>query len=168
MRRYILANPMIRSAGYDAQRQVLEMEFASDGQICQFDNVPEEIWYRFRSHQLPALFFQHFIMGHYPERKMQEIGQKTRAYRKYSFTEGNIITEYRNIEVKAAGIGISAAAFKVLHKSLSQKSGICYTVTEVLSDGRKDFEIGRETQKYLWQENFNRQRRMIGGEEYSG
>ena len=47
--------------------------------------------------------------------------------------------------LKAAGIGISAAAFKVLHKSLSQKSGICYTVTEVLSDGRKDFEIGRET-----------------------
>lgn len=74
MRRYILANPMIRSAGYDAQRQVLEMEFASDGQICQFDNVLEEIWYRFRSHHLPALFFQHFIMGHYPERKMQEIG----------------------------------------------------------------------------------------------
>lgn len=58
---------------------------------------------------------------------------------------GNIITEYRNIEGKAAGIGISAAAFKVLHKSLSQKSGICYTVTEVLSDGRKDFKIGRET-----------------------
>ena len=53
--------------------------------------------------------------------------------------------EYQNIEVKAAGIGISAAAFKVLHKSLSQKSGICYTVTEVLSDGRKDFKIGRET-----------------------
>ena len=35
----------------------------------------------------------------------------------------------------------SAAAFKVLHKSLSQKSGICYTVTEVLSDVRKDFGI---------------------------
>ena len=35
--------------------------------------------------------------------------------------------------------------YQVLHKSLSQKSGICYTVTEVLSDGRKDFEIGRET-----------------------
>ena len=41
--------------------------------------------------------------------------------------------------------GGSDAAFKVLHKSLSQKSGICYTVTEVLSDGRKDFKIGRET-----------------------
>lgn len=35
----------------------------------------------------------------------------------------------------------SAAAFKVLHKSLSQKSGICYTITEVLSDVRKDFGI---------------------------
>ena len=35
----------------------------------------------------------------------------------------------------------SAAAFKVLHKSLSQKSGICYTVTEVLSDVREDFGI---------------------------
>ena len=46
---------------------------------------------------------------------------------------------------KPQRIGGSAAAFKVLHKSLSQKSGICYTVTEVLSDGRKDFEIGRET-----------------------
>ena len=69
----------------------------------------------------------------------------TRAYREYKYTEGNIITEHRNIEVKAAGIGISAAAFKVLHKSLSQKSGICYTGTEVLADGRKDFEIGRET-----------------------
>lgn len=52
------------------------------------------------------------------------------------------ISKYRG---KSCGVGISAAAFKVLHKSLSQKSGICYTVTEVLSDGRKDFEIGRET-----------------------
>ena len=58
-----MANPMIRSAGYDAQRQVLEMEFASDGQICQFDNVPEEIWYRFRSHHLPALIFPTFHYG---------------------------------------------------------------------------------------------------------
>ena len=37
--------------------------------------------------------------------------------------------------------GESDAAFKVLHKSLSQKSGICYTVTEVLSDVREDFGI---------------------------
>lgn len=74
MRRLKWANPMIKSAGYDAQCQVLEIEFVSDGQICQFDNVPEEIWYRFRSHRLPELFFQHFIMGHYAERKKQEIG----------------------------------------------------------------------------------------------
>lgn len=41
---------MIKSAGYDAQQQMLEIEFANNGQIWQFDNVPEDIWYRFRSH----------------------------------------------------------------------------------------------------------------------
>ena len=40
---------MIKSAGYDAQQQMLEIEFANNGQIWQFDNVPEDIWYRFRS-----------------------------------------------------------------------------------------------------------------------
>lgn len=49
MRRIQWGNPMIKSAGYDAQQQMLEIEFASDGQIWQFDNVPEDIWYRFRS-----------------------------------------------------------------------------------------------------------------------
>ena len=47
---------MIKSAGYDAQQQMLEIEFANNGQIWQFDNVPEDIWYRFRSHHLPELF----------------------------------------------------------------------------------------------------------------
>ena len=63
-----------QSAGYDAQQQMLEIEFANNGQIWQFDNVPEDIWYRFRSHHLPELFFHNFIMGHYPERRMQEMG----------------------------------------------------------------------------------------------
>ena len=53
---------------------MLEIEFANNGQIWQFDNVPEDIWYRFRSHHLPELFFHNFIMGHYPERRMQEMG----------------------------------------------------------------------------------------------
>lgn len=60
---------MIKSAGYDAQQQMLEIEFANNGQIWQFDNVPEDIWYRFRSHHLPELFFHNFIMGHYPGTK---------------------------------------------------------------------------------------------------
>ena len=34
---------MIKSAGYDAQQQMLEIEFANNGQIWQFDNVPEDI-----------------------------------------------------------------------------------------------------------------------------
>lgn len=49
MKRIMWANPMIKSAGYDAQQQMLEIEFANNGQIWQFDNVPEDIWYRFRN-----------------------------------------------------------------------------------------------------------------------
>ena len=74
MKRIMWANSMIKSAGYDAQQQMLEIEFANNGQIWQFDNVPEDIWYRFRSVDLPELFFHNFIMGHYPERRMQEMG----------------------------------------------------------------------------------------------
>ena len=67
---------MIKSAGYDAQQQMLEIEFANNGQIWQFDNVPEDIWYRFRSHHLPELFFHNFIMGHYPE--CRKLGREPR------------------------------------------------------------------------------------------
>ena len=74
MIRLIWGNPMIRSAGYNAQQQTLEIEFASNGQIWQFDNVPEDIWYQFRNHHLPEFFFHNFIMGHYPEHEMQETG----------------------------------------------------------------------------------------------
>ena len=33
MKRIMWANPMIKSAGYDAQQQMLEIEFANNGQI---------------------------------------------------------------------------------------------------------------------------------------
>lgn len=74
MMRYRCMGRVITSAGYDAQLQLLEIEFASDGQIWRFENVPEEIWYQFRKHHLPEMFFRNFIMGHYPEYRMQEIG----------------------------------------------------------------------------------------------
>lgn len=73
MRRIHWGNQMIKSAGYDAQQQMLEIEFASDGHICQFENVPEDIWYQFRNYHLPEMFFRNFIMGCYPEGRMQEI-----------------------------------------------------------------------------------------------
>ena len=78
MKRIMWANPMIKSAGYDAQQQMLEIEFANNGQIWQFDNVPEDIWYRFRSHHRPELFFHNFIMGHYPERECRKLGREPR------------------------------------------------------------------------------------------
>lgn len=68
------AGRLFTSAGYDPQMQSLEIEFASDGQIWRFENVPEEIWYQFRRHHLPEIFFRNFIMGCYPERRMNEIG----------------------------------------------------------------------------------------------
>ena len=49
--------------------------------------------------------------------------------------KGNAIKLKIKLGSKAAEIAISSAAFKVLHKSLSQKSGICYTITEILSNG---------------------------------
>ena len=60
----------IISAGYDAQKEMLEVEFASDGQIWQFTGVPEELWYQFRSHHLPDHFFHTYIVGHYPEMRI--------------------------------------------------------------------------------------------------
>ncbi len=48
--------PMIKSAGYDAH--ALEIEFANNGQIWQFDNVPEDMNNSLSSHRLPELFFQ--------------------------------------------------------------------------------------------------------------
>lgn len=72
MNRIHWGSQMIRSAGYDAQQQRLEIEFVGDGHICQFENVPEEIWYQFRNHHLPEIFFRNVIMGCYPERRMQD------------------------------------------------------------------------------------------------
>lgn len=95
MRRYILANPMIRSAGYDAQRQVLEMEFASDGQICQFDNVPEEIWYRFRSHHLPGALFPTFHYGALSGAKNAGNRVENPGIQEILIHRGDNITEYR-------------------------------------------------------------------------
>ena len=97
MKRIMWANPMIKSAGYDAQQQMLEIEFANNGQIWQFDNVPEDIWYRFRSHHLPELFFHNFIMGHYPERRMQEIERGNQAAEAAAESLEQIVTGVKEI-----------------------------------------------------------------------
>lgn len=64
------ADLTIASAGYDAQYAVLEVEFARDGQIWQYQGVPEEIWYRFRKEAVPDNFFHVFIKGRYVEKRI--------------------------------------------------------------------------------------------------
>lgn len=60
----------ITSAGYDAQYAVLEVEFARDGQVWQYFDVPEEIWYHFRQTAGPDAFFHSQIKGRYDERRV--------------------------------------------------------------------------------------------------
>ena len=139
MRRIQWGNPTIKSAGYDAQQQMLEIEFASDGQIWQFDNVPEDIWYRFRSYLLPEFFFHNFIMGCYPERQMQENAQKIAAYEGNTKKGNNIMSESRSgygNPLRLLKFCINLFPKKVEYAILLQKS--CLTKDRI-------FEIRRET-----------------------
>lgn len=61
---------LIAAAGYDAQRAVLEIEFVQGGQVLQYYNVPEEIWYRFKNVDVPDLFFHRSIKGCYEEKRL--------------------------------------------------------------------------------------------------
>ena len=70
MLRCKFAAPTIVSAGYDPQRAVLEVEFALDGQIWQYLDVPEEVWYRFKKEVGAEHFFHANIKGCYREKRI--------------------------------------------------------------------------------------------------
>ena len=70
MQRCKFGGAAIASAGYDAQRTVLEIEFTVDGQVWQYLGVPEELWYRFKSVPRPELFFRAYIQGSYAESRI--------------------------------------------------------------------------------------------------
>lgn len=70
MIRYKFGTKTIRSAGYNALCAILEVEFAQDGQIWHYTNVPEEIWYHLRNEKYPDSFFHQHIKGHYRERRI--------------------------------------------------------------------------------------------------
>lgn len=69
-RRYKFPGAVIASAGYDAQCEVLEIEFSQDGQIWHYFSVPEDIWYRFKCGVNPELFFHRYIKGCYIEKRV--------------------------------------------------------------------------------------------------
>lgn len=70
MRRVWFGGDEVLTAGYDAQCAVLEIEFSKEGQIRQYQNVSEDIWYMFKQGSLPDLFFHSMIKGNYEEKKI--------------------------------------------------------------------------------------------------
>lgn len=61
---------MISRAGYDAQCEIMDLEYASDGSISRYYNVPEHIWYEFREAEFSQKFLYFCVIGNYIERRM--------------------------------------------------------------------------------------------------
>ena len=60
----------IRSVGYDAGKQMLEVEFTS-GSIVQYSGVSPEVHRRFVNSPSPGSFFQDQIDEHFSSRKVR-------------------------------------------------------------------------------------------------
>jgi hypothetical protein len=60
----------IRSVGYDAGKQVLEIEFTS-GSIVQYTGVSPEVHRRFTSSPSPGSFYQDQIDENFPSRRIR-------------------------------------------------------------------------------------------------
>jgi hypothetical protein len=60
----------LRSVGYDAGKQLLEIEFSS-GSIVQYSGVSPEVHRRFMSSPSPGSFYQDQIEENFPSRKVR-------------------------------------------------------------------------------------------------
>ena len=60
--------PGITSAGYDALCAILELEFFPNGEIWQFYDVPEYIWYEWRQSRETVVYFHTHIVGRFESR----------------------------------------------------------------------------------------------------
>lgn len=65
---FTVHSSMISRAGYDAQCEIMVLEFASDGSISRYYNVPENIWYELRRAQFSQKFLYFCVIGNYIER----------------------------------------------------------------------------------------------------
>lgn len=70
MNRNYVNSTMIVSIGYDATQGILEVEFKSSGQIWQYYDVPENIWYEIESASSTGKYFNANIKGSYPENRI--------------------------------------------------------------------------------------------------
>jgi len=60
----------IRAVGYDAGRQLLEIEFSS-GSVVQYSGVSPEVHRRFMGSPSPGSFYQDQIEENFPSRRVR-------------------------------------------------------------------------------------------------
>lgn len=65
MERYVVASSNLRSVGYDANSQTLEVEFIN-GTIYQYYGVPENIHEQLMQQQSKGRFLNIYIRNQYP------------------------------------------------------------------------------------------------------
>ncbi len=70
MERKYINSSMIVSIGYDSQQAILEIEFKSNGQVWQYRDVPEYLWYEMESASSIGKFFHSNIRGTFDESRV--------------------------------------------------------------------------------------------------
>jgi len=70
MERKRVNSSRIRSAGYDQQKQVLEIEF-SDGRVASYRGVSPEVHRQFMNAPWPVSFYEDKIAENYPETRVR-------------------------------------------------------------------------------------------------
>lgn len=70
MERKRISSSRIRAVGYDAQKQVLEVEF-SDGRVVSYRGVSGEVHRQFVNAPSPVSFFDDKIAENYPETRVR-------------------------------------------------------------------------------------------------
>lgn len=70
MDRNYIDSSMITSIGYDFQQAILEIEFKSNGQVWQYLDIPEYLWYEMESATSVGKFFHSNIKGAYIENRV--------------------------------------------------------------------------------------------------
>lgn len=69
MYRITFGERIIASAGYDALRKELEVEFTKTGKVCLFCDVDEDAWYGLKFSDCPDKYFRKCISGRYLEQR---------------------------------------------------------------------------------------------------
>jgi len=70
MERQFIESSMLKSIGYEPNSSTLEIEFNS-GEIWQYFDFPEALWYEFESSESKGKFFHREIKNQYNESRVE-------------------------------------------------------------------------------------------------